>query len=88
MGNKTLEGRHIKKKKNIEVNNNEDTGERFCQDKENIPENEANQVDTENLGVEEKTMMQDILDLMKGNSRTELRELIKKNKSYSKTYQS
>ena len=34
----------------MEVNNNDNTGKRFYQDEENIQENEANQVDTENLG--------------------------------------
>ena len=57
----------------MEVNNNDNTGERFYQDEENIHEKEATQVDTENLGEEEKTMIQDILDLMKDNSRIELR---------------
>ena len=33
---------------------------------------DATQVDTENLGEEEKTMIQDILDLMNANSRIEL----------------
>ena len=63
--------------KGIEVSNNDNTGERFYQDEENIPKNEATQVDTENLGEEEKTMIQDILDLMKDNSRIELRDLTK-----------
>ena len=63
----------LQKEKDIEVNNNDNTGERFYQDEENIHENEATQVDTENLGEEEKTMIQDILDLMKDNSRIELR---------------
>ena len=36
-------------------------------------ENEATQIDTENFEEEEKTMMQDILDLMKDNSRIDLR---------------
>ena len=35
-------------------------------------ENEATQIDTQNFE-EEKTMMQDILDLMKDNSRIDLR---------------
>ena len=35
--------------------------------------NEATQVDTENLQEEKKTMLQDILDLMKDNSRIKLR---------------
>ena len=45
----------------VEVNNNDNTGERFYQDDENIHENEATRIDTENLGEEEKTMIQDIL---------------------------
>ena len=63
----------LQKEKDIEVNNNDNTGERFYQDEENIHENEATQVDTENLGEEEKTMIQDILDVMNDNSRIELR---------------
>ena len=63
----------LQKEKDIEVNNNDNTRERFYQDGENIQENEATEVDTENLGEEEKTMIQDILDLMKDNSRIELR---------------
>ena len=59
--------------KNIEANNNNNTGKRFYQDEENMYENEATQVDTENFGEGEKTMIQDILDLMKDNSRVELR---------------
>ena len=66
-----LESTSRKVLQDIEVNNNDKTGERFYQDEKNIYENEASQVDTENLG-EEKTMMQDILDLMKDNSRIEL----------------
>ena len=62
----------LQKEKDIKVNNNDSTGERFYQDEENIHENKATQVDTENL-VEEKTMIQDILDLMKDNCRIELR---------------
>ena len=57
----------------MEVNNNDNTGEQFYKDGENIHENDATQVDTENLGEVEKTMIQDILNLMKINSRTELR---------------
>ena len=34
----------------MKVNNNDNTGKRFYQDEENIQENEATQVDTENLG--------------------------------------
>ena len=63
----------IRKEKDTEVNNNDNTGEWFYLDEENIHENEATQVDTENLGEEENTIIQDILDLMKGNSRMELR---------------
>ena len=63
----------LQKEKDIEVNNNDNTSERFCQDEENIHENEATQVDTENKGGEETTMIQDILDLVKDNSRIELR---------------
>ena len=63
----------LQKEKDIEVNNNDNTGEQFYQDEDNIHENQATQVDTENLGEEEKTMIQDILDLMKDNSRIELR---------------
>ena len=62
--------RKVFKKKDIEVNNNGNTGELFY---ENIHENEATQVDTENLGDEQKTMIQDILDSMKDNSGIELR---------------
>ena len=63
----------LQKEKGIEVNNNDNAGERFYQDEENIHKNEATQVNTENLGEEEKTMIQDILDLMNDNSRIELR---------------
>ena len=61
--------------KDIEVNNNDNTGEQFYQDEENIQENEATTADKENLGEEEKTMIQDILDLMKDNSRIELKHI-------------
>ena len=57
----------------MEVNNNDNTGERFYQNEENIHESKVTQVDTQNLGDKEKTMIQDILDLMKNNSRIELR---------------
>ena len=50
----------LQKEKDIEVNNNDNAGERFYQDKENIHNNKATQVDTENLGEEEKTMIQDV----------------------------
>ena len=63
----------LQKEKDIEVNNNDNAGERFYQGKENIHNNKATQVDTENLGEEEKTMIQDVLDLMKDNCRIELR---------------
>ena len=43
------------------------------QNEENIHKNKATQVDTENLGEEEKTMIQNILGLMKHDSRIELR---------------
>ena len=49
----------LQKEKDTEVNNNGNTGERFYRDEENMHENEATQVDTENLGEEEKTMIQD-----------------------------
>ena len=52
----------LQKEKDIEVNN-DNTGERFNQQEENIRNNEANQVDTESLGEGEKTMIWDILDL-------------------------
>ena len=55
------------------IHNNDNTGEGFYQDEENIHQNEATQVDTENLGEGEKSMIQDILDLMKNNSEIELR---------------
>ena len=57
--------------KSIEVNSNDNTGEQFCQDEENIRQNEATQVDTENI--EQITMIQNMLDLMKANSGIELR---------------
>ena len=63
--------------KDTEVNNNDNTGERFYQDEENIHKNKATQVDTENLGEEKKTMTQDTLDLIIDNSRTELRRFNK-----------
>ena len=61
----------LRKEKDVEVNNNDNTGERFHQDEENIHENEAIQADKENLR-EEKSMILDILDLVKGNGRIEL----------------
>ena len=62
----------LQKEKDIGVNNNDNTGEKFCQDEEYIQENEATQVETENFGEEEKTMIQDLLDLMKDKSRMKL----------------
>ena len=64
-----LEFENIRRK----VLQKEKDGERFYQDEENIYKNKTTQVDTENLGEGEKTMIQDILDLMKDNSRKELR---------------
>ena len=61
----------LQKEKDIEVNHNDSTGEWFYRDDENVHENDATQVDTENLGDAEKTMIQDILDLMKDKSRIE-----------------
>ena len=62
----------IQREKDIEFNNNDNTGEKFYQDEENIHENEAREFDTENLG-EKMTMIQ-YIDLMKDDSRMELRE--------------
>ena len=67
----------LQKEKDIEVN----IGERIYQDEENIHENEATQVHTENLGEEEKTKIQDILDLMKDNCRIYLRDFNKIDRS-------
>ena len=50
----------LEKEKDIEINNNGNTGERFNQDEENIYESKVTQVDAHNLGEEEKTMIQDI----------------------------
>ena len=44
----------------------------FIQNEENMHKNEVTQVDTDNLGEDEKTMLHYILDLMKHNSRIEL----------------
>ena len=63
----------LQKEKDVEVNNNDNTGERYYQDEENIHENEIIQANTKDLGEEEKTLIQDILNLMKDNSRIELR---------------
>ena len=57
----------------MEVKNNDNTGGQFSQDEENIHKNEATQVDTEDLGESEQTMIQNISHLMKDNSRIKLR---------------
>ena len=44
----------LRREKDIEVDNNDNTGYRFYQNEENIHENKATQVHTENLGEEEK----------------------------------
>ena len=62
----------LQKEKDVEVNNNDNTSEQFYQDEENIHDSKATQVDTANLRGEMKTMIQDILDLMKNNCRIEL----------------
>ena len=62
----------LQKEKDVEVNNNDNTSEQLYQDEENIHDNKATQVDTANLRGEMKTMIQDILDLMKDNCRIEL----------------
>ena len=62
----------LRREKDIQVDKNDNTGYRFYQNEENIHENKATQVHTENLGEEEKARTQDILDLMKDNSGTEL----------------
>ena len=61
----------------MEINNKGNTGERFYQYQETIHENKATQVDKENLGEKAKTMIEDILNLMKENSRIELKGLNK-----------
>ena len=50
----------LPKERDIEVNNKDNTGERFYQDKENIHYNEATQVDIGDSGEEEKIMIQEI----------------------------
>ena len=57
----------------MEVKNNDNTGGQFYQDEENIHKNEATQIDTEDLGESEQTMIQNISHLMKDNSRIKLR---------------
>ena len=49
----------------------------FYQDQENTHANEATHVNTENLGEEDKTVIQVILDLMKDSGRIELRQFDK-----------
>ena len=44
-----IRGKVLQKEKYVEVNNNDNTAERFYQDEENIHKNEATQVDAENL---------------------------------------
>ena len=61
----------LQKEKEIEVNNNDNNGEQFYQNHKNIHKNESTQVDTENLRQEEKTVIPDILDLMKDNNQIE-----------------
>ena len=50
----------LQKEKDIDINNNDKTGEQFYQDEENIHEKETIHIDIENLG-EEKTMIQEYL---------------------------
>ena len=73
LGLENIRRKILQKEKDIDVKNNDNTGEQFYPDEENIHKNETTQVDNENLGEEEKTMIQDILDLMKDISRIELR---------------
>ena len=47
----------LQKEKDKEININDNTGEWFYYNQENIHNNEATQVDTESLGEEEKTMI-------------------------------
>ena len=74
---KKIRRKLLQKEKYIEVNNNDNTGEQFYQDEENMHQNQATQADTEDLGEEEQTTIQNILDLMKDNIRIELRGLNK-----------
>ena len=67
----------IQKEKDMKVSNNNNTGEQFHQDDKNILKNGATQVDIEDLGEEEKTMIQDIINLVKDNNRIELRGFTK-----------
>ena len=59
--------------KMVMVNKNVNNCEQFYQDEENIHKNDATWVDTENLGEEVNTMIQDILVLMKDSNRKEQR---------------
>ena len=61
----------LQEEKDKEINNNDNTGEQFYQDEENIYETKVTHDDTEDLG-QEKTAIQAILDLMNDNSEEEL----------------
>ena len=61
----------LQEEKDKEINNNDNTGEQFYQDEENIRETKVARDDTEDLG-QEKTTIQAILDLMNDNSEEEL----------------
>ena len=61
----------LQEEKDKEINNNDNTGEQFYQDEENIYETKVTRDDTEDLG-QEKTAIQAILDLMNNNSEEEL----------------
>ena len=61
----------LQEEKDKEINNNDNTGEQFYQDEENIFETKVTRDDTEDLG-QEKTAIQAILDLMNDNSEEEL----------------
>ena len=61
----------LQEEKDKEINNNDNTGEQFYQDEENIYETKVTRDDTEDLE-QEKTAIQAILDLMNDNSEEEL----------------
>ena len=61
----------LQEEKDKEINNNDNTGEQFYQDEENIYETKVTRDDTEDLG-QEKNAIQAILDLMNDNSEEEL----------------
>ena len=61
----------LQEEKDKEINNNDNTGEQFYQDEENIRETKVARDDTEDLG-QEKTTIQAILDLVNDNSEEEL----------------